>query len=141
METKKCPYCAEEIKEEAIKCKHCWSEILDSEFDDFKQEFDSYEEWLNKNYPQYKISHRDYENKSITVDAKYKNFSLLALIILLLLWVIPWIIYALVASWEKRATIKIDFYDTGRVKKVNNRLFKYLLVRYNKYEKTLQKKK
>lgn len=28
MSTKKCPYCAEEIKEEAKKCKHC-SEILD----------------------------------------------------------------------------------------------------------------
>jgi TM2 domain-containing membrane protein YozV len=30
IETKKCPFCAEEINKDAIKCKHC-GEILDSD--------------------------------------------------------------------------------------------------------------
>lgn len=29
--TRKCPFCAEEIKIEAIKCKHCWSELNKAE--------------------------------------------------------------------------------------------------------------
>ena len=32
-ETKKCPFCAEEVKKDAVKCKHCHSEISNGAMD------------------------------------------------------------------------------------------------------------
>lgn len=37
IDTKRCPYCAEEIKKDAIKCKHC-GEILDNEIRTARQQ-------------------------------------------------------------------------------------------------------
>lgn len=37
-EFKKCPYCAEEIRAEAIKCKHCWSDLADVSVSPIKNE-------------------------------------------------------------------------------------------------------
>ena len=37
MSTKKCPYCAEEIASEAIKCKHCGELLTDKAKEEKKQ--------------------------------------------------------------------------------------------------------
>jgi hypothetical protein len=38
---KKCPFCAEEIQEEAVKCKHCGEFLIDAELKRMKQNTDT----------------------------------------------------------------------------------------------------
>jgi hypothetical protein len=44
---KKCPFCAEEIQDEAVKCKHCGSFMIDAELRGLKRTGDV--EWYYKN--------------------------------------------------------------------------------------------
>jgi predicted nucleic acid-binding Zn ribbon protein len=37
---KKCPFCAEEIQEEAVKCRHCGEFLIDAELKKLKKEAD-----------------------------------------------------------------------------------------------------
>jgi hypothetical protein len=43
---KKCPFCAEEIQEEAVKCKHCGEFLIDAELRNMKSGGDG--KWYHK---------------------------------------------------------------------------------------------
>ena len=44
---KKCPFCAEEIQDEAVKCKHCGEFIIDAELRNLKKGGDL--KWYHRN--------------------------------------------------------------------------------------------
>jgi hypothetical protein len=43
---KKCPFCAEEIQDEAVKCKHCGEFLIDAELKNLKK--DGNVKWYHK---------------------------------------------------------------------------------------------
>ena len=132
---KKCPYCGEDVLNEAIKCKHC-GEFLTKENSKSSNIFNDYEKWLKQNYPVYSIVSKDEKDKTIILNKQYKPFNIIVFILLLLIWVLPGLIYAGVTLLkDKIITLTIRFNNNGKAIGINNNNFNFLIDKYNNTSK------
>jgi len=132
---KKCPFCAEEVQDEAIKCRHC-GELLNKEKSNISpviknDKFREFTDFIKQKYPAYNVVSENYEKNYIVLNKQYSSFNALVFLLLIFLMVLPAIIYALATvAGKKTISLTVYFDESGEPTSVNNPDFNFLIQKY-----------
>ena len=90
----KCPYCAEEIKDEAVVCRYCGKDLSKASMDERLEKIANF--WGKKEYE--RVYEVEYKDGKLEVWRRAQEMSVGVLILLLFLGIVPAIIYAIVKA-------------------------------------------